>query len=281
MLHPNQPNAQQSNNTQLKSLAMISQDCRNSVVEMLTAAKSSHLGCSFSIIDILVVLYHHIVDLSLIKQQSPNRDYIILSKGHAASGLYAVLASAGFIDKSLLQNYHKSFLAGHPIRTLQHGIEASTGSLGHGPSMGVGIAIAAKNDGRNCQIYVIVGDGECQSGAIWEALMVAARYNLNNLTIIVDHNNLQALARTQDIMTGTFEEKFLAFGCSVHHVDGHNHQDIIDALESSKKIQKPHVIIAKTIKGKGLSFIEDKLEWHYRSLQQDQYVLAKQELKQS
>jgi len=263
-----------------KHLATIARECRSSVIDMLTQAKSSHIGCSFSVIDILVVLYHYILDVEKIKQQSPDRDYFILSKGHAASGLYAVLASVGLIEHTMLKDFHRGFLAGHPTRNCAHGIEASTGSLGHGLSMGVGLALAAKHDNRPSRVYVIVGDGECQEGSIWEALTMAARFGLNNLVVIVDNNNLQGFGRTDTIATGSLHEKFTAFGCTTTTVDGHDYAKLIATISGCTST-KPHVIIAKTIKGKGLSFIEDKLEWHYKSLTPEQSAQAHQEVSAS
>jgi len=264
----------------LSNLYEISRSCRLNIVGMLTAAHSSHLGCSFSIIDILVVLYHHFLDIDLIRKQSPDRDYFIVSKGHAAAGLYAALASVGLIPLEDCKSYHLdgSLLAGHPMRNAYPGIEASTGSLGHGLSMGVGLALAAKNDNKNNKIYVLVGDGECQEGSMWEAIWMAARFKLNNLTIIVDYNNLQGLDRSDDLTPGTLEEKFKSFHCNVLKTDGHDHELLIKTLASCGQTENPDVIIAKTIKGKGISWIEDKLEWHYKSLKGDQYKNAKQDL---
>ncbi len=247
---------------------------RRLILTMLTTAKSSHLGSALSIVDILTLLYHDVLDVNAIKQKSPNRDYFILSKGHAASALYATLMSVDLIPEALAVNYNKTGtgLCGHPVKDAYPGIEASTGSLGQGLSMGVGIALALKNDKKTNKVYVLVGDGECQEGSIWEAIMVASRYKLDNLTIIVDYNKLQGLDRSNDIMPGTLDEKFLAFGCSTITVDGHNFEQLHQTLTKPKTT--PLVIIANTIKGKGVSFAEDKLEWHYKSPNQEQYLQA-------
>jgi len=255
--------------------------CRHTVIDMLTSVQSSHLGCSYSIIDILTVLYHCFLDIHLIKQQSPNRDYFILSKGHAVSALYATLASVNLIAPDEFKHYHRGYLAGHPYRTLNKGIEASTGSLGQGLSMGVGLALASLHDQRPSRIYVLIGDGECQEGAIWEAVTMASRFNLNNLTIIVDYNNLQGLGRPDDIAPGSLKEKFVAFGCNVIETDGHHYESLINAISNCGSHQGPDVIIAKTIKGKGLARIQDKLEWHYRSFKPEQYNEAKKEISSS
>ncbi len=269
--------------TILETIHNKAQYSRQLIVNALTRTKNSHLGCSFSIIDILTVLYHCVLDLEKIRTKSPDRDYFILSKGHAASALYAALAVANIFDEKLLETYHLNGVpfAGHPIKDSLPGIEASTGSLGHGLSLGVGLALAAKNDEKPNKIYVLIGDGECQEGAIWEAITMAARLKLTNLTVIVDYNNLQGLDNTDDIMPGSFTEKFKAFCCTVTEIDGHNYTQIIDALEKSKTVETPHIIIARTSKGKGVSFIENKLEWHYRSFNPEQFSQASEELKQS
>lgn len=269
------PKAPQPLNTD--QLATIARSCRSTLVDMLTNVNSSHLGCGFSIIDILVTLYHTVVDVDLIKQQSLNRDNIILSKGHAAGSFYTVLNSVGLIPDNLPTAYHSKFLTGHPTRSVEHGVEASTGSLGHGLSMGVGLALAAKHDQRPSRVYVIVGDGECQEGAIWEALNMAVRFKLDNLTIIVDDNNLQGLGRTDEITTTPLEGRMASFGARIQHTDGHDYNALSQAFTWSKSVVgQPSVIIAHTIKGKGVDFIEDKLEWHYKSLNSEQYQQAKQ-----
>ena len=257
--------------------------CRLWIIEMLTQAKSSHLGCSFSIVDILVVLYHQILSISLIENQSVDRDFFILSKGHGAAALYAVLASVNLISQNFLNKYHNdgTFLTGHPMRDISKGIEASTGSLGHGLSMGVGLALAAVHDQRPSHVYVLVGDGECQEGSVWEALMMAVRFQLDNLTLIVDDNNLQGLDKTSDIAIGSWKEKFQAWGCRTSMIDGHDYIQLITVLSEKKMDKKPHVIIAKTQKGKGISFMQNKLEWHYKSCNAEQYSKGRKELDES
>lgn len=252
---------------------------RQRILAMLTQAKSSHLGCGFSIVDIMVTLYHRVLSVDLIKQQSPNRDYFFLSKGHAAAALYAVLASVDLIPEKILGNYNGNgtFLTGHPMRNIAHGIEASTGSLGHGLGLGVGVALAAKRDKRPSQVYVVVGDGECQEGSIWEAIMMAVRFKLSNLTIIVDANNLQGLDRTSDLVPKPWTELFSAWGCTTLSVDGHNHEELLKAFASPSP-DAPKVIIAHTVKAQGISFMQDKLEWHYKSCNPEQLAQAHKEL---
>lgn len=253
---------------------------RRNILDMLTKAKSSHLGCSFSVVDILAVVYHAFLNVESIKQQRLDRDYFILSKGHSAAALYTALASAGIIPEEILSTHYQdgSVLCGHPMKGALPGIESSTGSLGHGLSLGVGLALAAKHNKHNNKICVLVGDGECQEGSIWEAVTMAARFKLNNLTVIVDYNNLQGLDITDDIMPGTFEEKFKAFACNPISVDGHNIEALLAAFAQTGRTDKPDIIVARTHKGRGVSFIEDKIEWHYKSFSPEQFSRAHKEL---
>jgi len=246
---------------------------------MLTRARASHIGSAFSVIDILTVLYTCFVDAQIIRDQHTDRDYVILSKGHSASALYAALAQAGIISYEILATFYQngSGLGGHPLRHAIPGVEASTGSLGHGLSIGVGLALAAKHNKNDQRVYVIVGDGECQEGAIWEAVAMAARFKLYNLVIIVDDNNLQGLCTSEEIMPG-LDKKFQAFGCNVRHVDGHCYQQLIATLNEVGNAGCPDVIIAKTVKGKGVALFENKLEWHYKSCNDQQYYDACNEL---
>ena len=260
---------------------------RLSILDMITSANSSHIGSAFSIVEILTVLFHKFINTELIKQKSRERDYFILSKGHAASALYATLASVGIINSEILKTYYQdgSILAGHPCKGCVPGVEVSSGSLGHGLSLGVGIAIACKNDGIKNKIYVLLGDGECQEGAVWEAVMMAVRFELNNLIIIIDNNKLQALGRTNEIVLGSWEDKFKGFGCNCIPVDGHDFGALILSLSKDVSespgcgaIKRPHVIIADTIKGKGVSFMQDCLAWHYKSPKEQEYEIAKKQI---
>lgn len=271
----------QANNKMFPNIiAQHAQNMRLNILDMLTKAKSSHLGCSFSVVDILAVVYHAFIDVESIKQERLDRDYFILSKGHSAAALYAALASAGIISEEILKTHYQdgSVLCGHPMKGALPGIESSTGSLGHGLSLGVGLALAAKHNGTNNKVYVLVGDGECQEGSVWEAVTMAARFKLNNLTVIVDYNNLQGLDITNEIMPGTFEEKFKAFSCNAISVDGHNIEALLAALAQTGKTDKPDIIVARTHKGHGVSFIEDKIEWHYKSFSPEQFSQAHKEL---
>jgi transketolase len=257
-----------------------SKQVRLHILDMLTNAKSSHLGSALSIVDILTVIFNEFIDVELIKKQSKNRDYFILSKGHAASALYATLACAGVFPEEVLQTYCKdgSKLAGHPIKDCVPGVEASTGSLGHGLPLAVGLAIAFKKDGLKNKIYVLLGDGECQEGSVWEAIQLAVRLKLNNIVVIVDSNKLQGLDRTQEICVGCLEQKFSVFGCNTFQIDGHDFNQIFQTLNGVGSTEFPDVIIANTIKGKGISFTQDKLEWHYKSANEEEYKIAKKEI---
>ena len=255
-------------------------EIRLSILDMVTAAKSSHIGSALSVVDILTVLFHHFIDVNLIKKNSNKRDYFILSKGHSVAVLYATLVSVGLISKDVLSDYYKdgSLLAGHPIKNSFPGIEASTGSLGHGLPLCVGLAIASKKDGLKNKIYALLGDGECQEGSVWEAILMAVRFRLNNLVIIVDRNKLQGLDKTENIVFGTWQEKFKAFGCNTFVVNGHDYLELINVFNAAGSTEFPTVIIANTIKGKGISFMENKLEWHYKSPNKEEYELAKKEI---
>jgi transketolase len=257
-----------------------SKQVRLYILDMLTNAKSSHLGSALSIVDILTVLFNDFIDVGLIRKHSPNRDYCILSKGHAASALYATLASVGVFSEEILQTYCKdgSKLAGHPIKDCVPGVEASTGSLGHGLPLAVGLAIALKKDGLKNKVYVLLGDGECQEGSVWEAVQLAVRLKLNNLVVIVDSNKWQGLDRTQEICVCSLEQKFSVFGCNTVQIDGHDFNRIFKTLNDVGSKEFPDVIIANTIKGKGISFVQDKLEWHYKSANEEEYKIAKKEI---
>ncbi|WP_238883212.1 transketolase [Clostridium sp. YIM B02551] len=260
----------------------ISNNVRKSVVQMAYNAGSSHVASALSMVDILTVLYFKILNINLENYKSINRDKFILSKGHASSGIYAILAEKGFVDKEILKTYDEdgSLLSGHPKKGALPGIEASTGSLGHGLSIGCGLALSDKNSGRACKTVVLMGDGECNEGSVWESAMFASSKNLNNLIAIIDNNELQGLGKVSDI-TGLYplNEKWKAFNWNVIEINGHDFHEILQALKESYELKtKPTVIIAHTIKGKGISFMENKLEWHYKSPNKEQFNTAMEEL---
>jgi len=241
-------------------------EIRKSIVSMIIKAGGGHLGCSLSSADILSVLFFHTMNFSPEKRNDPNRDRFVLSKGHASEVLYATLAERGFFPKSWLSEYlvHESPLTIHPTNHVP-GVEVNTGALGHGLSIGAGMALAARKTGRNYRAFVVTGDGELQEGTNWEAAMAAAHYRLGNLTLIVDNNGLQladSLANTMQIEP--LKEKLAAFGFDVHDVDGHDIAAMTRLFDSlNYDGEKPHAVIAHTVKGKGVSFMEHKPEWHH------------------
>lgn len=250
---------------ELKSTLHI-QTIQESIIEMITNAASGHPGGSLSAADILNVLFFDIMDLSEKNVNSINRDRFVLSKGHAAPALYATLAEKGIIEKSELFTLRQinSRLQGHPNMNDLPGIDMSTGSLGQGISAAVGMAIANKLDHVDHRIYVLLGDGECEEGQVWEAAMAAAHYKLDNLIAIVDFNGLQIDGNIQEVMNPTpIDNKFKAFGWHIIHVEGHNHQQLYQAFEEAKAIyNQPTMILAHTIKGHGVSFMENEASWH-------------------
>lgn len=258
-------------------------NARINVVEMLAAAASGHPGGSLSIIDILTVLYFEQMNVRPAMPKWEDRDRFILSKGHAAPGLYAVLAEKGFFPQEELLKLRKcgAMLQGHPDMKGTPGVDMSTGSLGQGLSVANGMAMAAKLDKKTYRVYAIVGDGEIQEGQIWEAAMSSAHYALDNVTLFVDHNGLQIDGTNREIMgVDPIGEKFRAFGWNVIEIDGHDLEAIHGAVESAKKtLGKPTVIVAKTIKGKGVSFMENQVGWHGSAPNQEQREQAIAELK--
>jgi transketolase len=242
-----------------------------------------HLGPSFSIMDILATLYSSVLNHDPKNPRWPDRDRFILSKGHAALGLYTALATSGYFPPELLDNYilNESPLAGHPSLNLDLGIEASTGSLGHGLSIGIGMALAAKKNRQRYNTYVLVGDGESNEGTVWEAAMAASHFGLDNLVVIVDRNKLQADGYTRDIMDmGDVADKWRSFGWAVREVDGHNVAQLLDAFhQKSRPGRSPYAVIAHTTKGKGVSFFENNKAWHhYRGFSAEQAEMALKEL---
>lgn len=242
--------------------------------------KGPHIGPALSIVDILTVLYFDIMNIS--SPTDPDRDRFVLSKGHSVSALYTVLAEKDFINQEMLDTYldNDSPLIGHPARSIIPGIEASTGSLGHGLPIGIGMALAAKNDRKEHKIYVLVGDGECQEGSIWEAAMLAPRLKLDNITVIIDANNLQGYDIVENIQPiSTFKAKWEAFGWSVKEVDGNNVLHLREILSTKPFEQgKPSVIIAKTRKGAGIPSMENDLKWHYFLVPKDKLNTLTEEI---
>lgn len=250
-------------------LLNISRGIREKILVMHARSNESHLGSSLSIVDILTILYFKILKIDPTNPYEENRDRFILSKGHAASALYTVLAKCDFFPEELLDSFAENGgkIYVHPERFSVPGVEASTGSLGHGLSIGVGIALSAKKDNKTFKTYVLMSDGECEEGSIWEAAISASRFKLDNLIGIIDKNRWQAYDRTDKIQNlSLLKSKWEAFGWSCKEVDGHNLQELIQCFKSVPfEIEKPSIIIANTVKGKGIPEIEDKMEWHYKS----------------
>lgn len=268
--------------TNVKALKKIALEVRKDIIEAVYSAKSGHPGGSLSIADILTVLYFNQMNIDEEKPDDPNRDRLVLSKGHACTALYSVLAEKGYFDKEDLKTFRKlgSPLQGHPDMNKVPGIDMTTGSLGQGLSASVGMAIASKMNKAGCKIYCILGDGEIEEGQIWEAVMSASKYKLDNLCVILDNNNLQIDGEIEKVGgMNNITEKFLSFGFNVVNINGHNIDEIIDAITTAKQTKgKPTIIIAKTIKGKGVSFMENKAEWHGKAPSEEEYKLAMDEL---
>lgn len=256
-------------------------EIRRNIVEMIYHSKSGHIGGSLSSTDILVTLYYKVLKIDPRNPNWPDRDRFVLSKGHSVEGYYAILADLGFIDREELKTYckFKSRLTGHPTVKVP-GIEANTGSLGHGLSLGVGMALAGKMDKRSYKVYVLMGDGEQAEGSIWEAAMCASHYKLDNLIGIVDRNRLQIGGSTECVMKlEDLSSKWRAFGWEVVEVDGHNVSQLIAVFERIPVVgDKPTLILAHTIKGKGISFIENKPEWHHKVPTPKEYIMMMEEL---
>lgn len=249
-----------------KQLKEVSTNIRKTIVEAVHAAGSGHPGGSLSAADILTVLYFEEMNIDPKNPQMEGRDRFVLSKGHAAPVLYATLAERGYFHKEDVLTLRKigGNFQGHPCRDKVPGVEMSTGSLGQGISVAVGMAIADKMDKKDRRVYALLGDGEIQEGIVWEAVMSAAHYGLSNLTAIVDWNGLQIDGNNDDVMTvKPIDEKFKAFGWDVIVIDGHDFDDIKKGLAHAKSItDKPTAIIAKTHKGMGVSFMQDNAGWH-------------------
>lgn len=245
--------------------------------------RDSHIGGGYSAVDIMSVLYTRILGINRNNLSDPDRNVFILSKGHIATTMFVTLAHAGIIEYEDLDKHLQNGenYAGHTRRYTVPGVEMSAGSLGHGSCIGCGMAYAKRIQGLKGNVYVLLGDGECNEGSVWESAMFAARFKLSNLVLIVDRNNLQAYGRDEQVLNmGDLAQKFDSFGCRTISIDGHNYEVIEKALRNavSEKPDKPTVIIANTIKGKGVSFMEDRLEWHFKSPNEEQLVKALEEL---
>jgi transketolase len=261
-------------------LAQMATEVRRSVVTMVDRAGLGHIGGDLSVTDILVTLFGAVLDVDPTDPSRDDRDRFILSKGHCAGALYATLASCGFFSRDELETFMAplSALNGHPNRTKVPGVETNTGPLGHGFPVGVGCALAARLRGLTYRTFVVMGDGELQEGSNWEAAMTAAHYDLDNLTAIVDRNRLQQGATTADTKElEPLPDKWAAFGFEVRVIDGHDYTQLLEAFQPSTT-GRPVAVIANTIKGKGVSFMEDRVEWHHKVPSPEQVQIALQEL---
>lgn len=252
---------------------------RRDIIEMVHDAKSGHPGGSLSCTDILVALFHEKMNLNL--DENGNRiDKFILSKGHCAPAYYAVLASKGFIAHDDLKSLRKidSYLEGHPSNKI-NGVDVSSGSLGQGLSIANGMALAKKIDNTQGKVYCVLGDGEIEEGQIWEACMTASKYKLNNVIAFLDNNGLQIDGNIMDVKgLNHIKEKFEAFGWYVQEIDGHDFKQILEAIDNTNSSNLPNMIIAKTIKGKGVSFMENNAGWHGKAPNDEEYKIAMEDL---
>ena len=266
----------------MNDLKARAQEIRKDIFKTICNGGGGHLPACLSVVEILTVLYHAVLKIDPRQPQDPGRDRFILSKGHGGVALYAVLAAKGFFDRQHLETHGKkgTTLGGHPDMHKVPGVEASTGALGHGLSFGAGMALAGKKDGVPYRVFVLLGDGECQEGSVWEAALFAPQHKLDNLTVIIDHNKLQAMDRLENIVgLDPLAGKWESFGWAVEEVDGHD-IDKLQALLKRLPFQngRPSLIIAHTVKGKGISFMENVPIWHYRQPNPDEMKKACDEL---
>jgi transketolase len=262
------------------SVAQLARRIRYADLEMISRAQLGHIGGDYSVADILATLYGAVLRVNPAEPADPSRDRFILSKGHSAAALYATLAACGYFREADLATFAQplSALNGHPNRTKVPGVETNTGPLGHGFPVAVGCALAARLTGSSSRTFVVVGDGELQEGSNWEAAMTGAHHRLGNLTAVVDRNGLQQGAKTEDTKElEPLPDKWASFGWEVRVVDGHDHAALFGALTPAGR-DRPVCVIANTIKGKGVSFMEDRVEWHHKVPSAEQVVAARQEL---
>lgn len=263
-------------------LKKIATEIRLGALEAVYNAKSGHPGGALSSADILACLYFSELNVNPQNPEDVNRDRFVLSKGHSCPAYYSALALKGFFNRSELKSFRQlgTFLQGHPDMKGVKGVDMSTGSLGQGFSVACGMALAAKLDNKDYRTYALIGDGESQEGQIWEATTFAAHYHLDNLCLIVDNNGLQIDGKVKDVMNiMPYASKFKAFGWNVISIDGHDYEQILGAFDTARKTKgKPTVILATTVKGKGVSFMENQAGWHGKAPNEDQYNLAFSEL---
>lgn len=268
---------------QATELETFAQRIRIESLGMIQRAHSSHVGSVFSAADILAVLYGSVLRVDPSRPDDPQRDRFVMSKGHACAGLYAALALRGFFSKARLSQFYVNgaSLAGHVTHEGVPGVEVSTGALGHGLAIAVGLATAAKRRRESWRVYALLSDGECDEGSIWEAALLAPAWKLDNLTVVVDYNKIQSYGRVEEVIQlEPFADKWRSFGWDVSEVDGHSIDELTEVLSPrpANVTERPHCVLAHTVKGKGVSFMEDDLLWHYRSPQGDEFARALAEL---
>ena len=266
----------------LNDLQNKARNIRRNIVEMVYNASSGHPGGSLSVTDLLTTLYFSELRVDTNNPKKEDRDRLVLSKGHCSPALYSSLAEKGFFPKEDLKNFRKidSYLQGHPDMKKISGVDMTSGSLGQGLSVANGMALAGKLDKKDYRVYCILGDGEIEEGQIWEAAMTSSHYKLDNLCVIVDNNNLQIDGKISDVMSPyPIDKKFESFGFKVVVIDGHNFDQILNAFEIAKQTKEiPTAIIAKTIKGKGISYMENQAGWHGKAPNEEEYNKALEEL---
>lgn len=257
----------------MTELEEVARRVRRHVLGMAFRSQSSHVGAALSIVEILVSLYFGVLRTDPARPAEQNRDRLVLSKAHGSAALYAVLAERGFFPASRLEEYYVDggSLPGHLDRQSAPGIEFSAGSLGHGLPAALGMAIA-----RRGRVFAVVGDGECNEGSVWEAAMLASHLKLDNLTVIIDYNKIQSFGRTDEVIESNLQDRWRAFGWDARRADGHSFRELLRALRAPQS--GPKAVIADTVKGRGVSYMEDRLEWHYRSPDEKQYEAALEEL---
>jgi transketolase len=271
-----------SSNGRAQSTAWLAKQIRVKTLSMIYRARSSHLGSAFSMAELLAVLYTRTLRIDPARPDWPERDRFILSKGHACAPLYVALAERGFFPSEWLDNFYQdgSHLAGHATHVGVPGVEVSTGSLGHGLPIACGMALAGKRDGKAYRVFTLLSDGECDEGSVWEAILFAPQHHLDNLIAIVDYNKIQSLGRVKEVLDlEPFATKWNAFGWAVQEIYGHDLEQIEQVLACVPlESGKPTCIIAHTVKGKGVSFMEDSVLWHYRAPDRDEMARALVEL---
>ena len=269
----------------IKKINNFALNSRKNILDMALAAgaSSSHFGGALSMVEVVSTLFASQMKIDNNNPNYEDRDRFILSKGHACLVYYAALCEIGHLKKSELETFEKndSNLLGHPVLNKDLGIDFSTGSLGMGLSLGIGVAIACKKKDKNYKVYVVIGDGECNEGSVWEAAMAASNFNLDNLHVVIDNNGFQQTGSNKEIMNSdSLVEKWKSFGWETTELDGHNVSELFNYFEVSKKIKKPKALIAKTIKGKGFSFSENNNDWHHSILTKSLYEKALNEINQ-